>query len=71
MTSFIEFIPRKRKKNKMGIEKKRETKWETVPETETENADDDDDDTLHVQKKWQARKTKNKKIKTQGLLLEP
>lgn len=55
----------------MGIEKKRETKWETVPETETENADDDDDDTLHVQKKWQARKTKNKKIKTQGLLLEP
>ena len=26
MTSFIEFIPRKTKKNKMGIEKKQETK---------------------------------------------
>jgi hypothetical protein len=65
MTSFIEFIPRKRRKNKMGIEKKQETKWEDgtwKSETETENADDDDDDdSLHVQKKWQARKTKNKK----------
>jgi hypothetical protein len=49
----------------MGIEKKQETKWEDgtwKSETETENADDDDDDdSLHVQKKWQARKTKNKK----------